>query len=118
MGSLKGKVGIVNNRDLRIPKSGVHYVLIRERRGKNAKVSVITSLGTVDVTNKKVNIPSEKEKRLYDVARGKFVPIPMKYTNLPQWSAVRRNKQNVPVSKIYNIGKTKINRKLMFDVNK
>ena len=118
MGSLKGKVGFVSNKDLRIPKSGGHYVLIRERRGKKAKVSIITSLGTVNVTKKKVNIPPENEKRIYDVARGLFVPIPINSTNLSQWSAVRKTKQDVPISKIHNIGKIKINRKLMFDVNK
>ncbi len=118
MGSLKGKVGYVNNRDLHIPKSGGHYVVIRERRGNKVDVNVITSLGTTSVSNKSVTIPSNKNKRLYYVARGKYVAIPQKDTNLTQWSAIHRRRKTVDLSKVHNIGSKWINRKHLFHLGK
>ena len=99
-----GKIGFCDNSVLNItdkdgkPIKGGHYVYIREVNGNTCNVNVITSL-----ENKNEFFQMEKLKK---VKRGMLYPIPKDDANFAQWSAVNLdgNKNNIPLSKVNNIG--------------
>lgn len=89
----KNQIGFCDNKDLRIKKSGGHYVYIDDVRNGKAKVHVITSL--------------ENKHHVFDfnrirkVREGYLYPIPRKDANFKQWSAINLSTiQNVPAKKI------------------
>lgn len=113
-----GKIGYCDNSvlgltgaDGKILKGG-HYVYIREINGSKCNVNVITSL-----EDKKGQI---YDKKLHKVKKGYLYPIPISDTNLAQWSAVNLdgNINNVPLSKINNIGYRSMKTRHKFIVGK
>lgn len=113
-----GKIGFCDNSvlgltgaDGKILKGG-HYIYIREVNGGKCNVNVITSL-----EDKKGQV---YDKKLYKVKKGYLYPIPTRDTNFVQWSAVNLdgNINNVPLSKINNIGYRSMKTRHKFMVGK
>lgn len=89
----KNQIGFCDNKDLRIKKSGGHYVYIDDVRNGKAKVHVITSLESQNHVF--------DSNRIRKVREGYLYPIPRKDANFKQWSAINLSTiQNVPAKKI------------------
>ena len=113
-----GKIGFCDNSVLGIkdesgkPLDGGHYVYIREVGNGKCNVNVITSL-----ENKSERFQIEKLKK---VKRGMLYPIPKRDANFKQWSAVNLdgNINNIPLSKITQIGIRSMKKRHRFFVGK
>ena len=89
----KNQIGYCDNKDLRIKKSGGHYVYIDNVRNGKANVHVITSL-----ENKQHTFDTN---RIRKIREGYLYPIPRKDANFKRWSAINLNTiPNVPTGKI------------------
>lgn len=92
MKKLKGKIGFIDNRDLRIPKNGGHYAYIRSYDNGRCDVNLITSLDDGK------NFQSSKIQK---VRKGYIYPIPKGDANFSKWSGVDLTVfRGVPVTKI------------------
>lgn len=109
--SCVGKIGYCDNKVLGINKSGGHYVYIRDIKGTNCSVNVITSLEDKD---KQFNY-----KRLNQVKKGNIYPLPLQDTDFSRWSGVGKNSiQNVKLSDIQDIDRKKIKHRHKFFIGK
>lgn len=89
----KNRIGYADNEDLRIKKSGGHYVYIDDVRNGKADVHVITSLED--------SLYQYKPDRIRKIRSGYLYPIPRKDTNFQRWSAIDLSLiRGVPVEKI------------------
>lgn len=99
---LIGKIGWCDKETLGL--SNGHYVFIRHQYGNKCSVNTVTSL--------KNKNGKYKLNKLKDVEIGKIYPIPKKDLSLPRFSGIHKNViKNVPVSKIRNIGFTRLKRR-------
>lgn len=117
--NLVGEIGYCDNKDLNLRDmktgkllKGGHYVYIREVNGDRCNVNIVTSL-----ENKAGDFSLAK---LGKVKNGYLYPIPKGDANFNQWSAINLdgNKNNVPLSKVREIGCRKIKRRHKFFVGK
>lgn len=109
---IKNKIGYCDNKDLKIQKSGGHYVYIRNIN-KNGKcdVNVITSLE--DKNNKIV------ESKIRQVRKGNTYAIPKYDATFSRWSGVTKTPiRNVDVKKIKDIGRKQIKQRHNFFIGK
>ena len=92
MKNLKGKIGFIDNRDLRIPKDGGHYAYIRSYDKGRCDVNLITSL---DDGRNFQNAKIEK------VRKGFLYPIPKGDCNFAKWSGINLTVlRDIPANKI------------------
>ena len=113
-----GKIGYCDNRTLGIkgadgkPLNGGHYVYIREKNGDKCNINVITSL---EYQNGNYNA-----KKIRKVRDGKIYAIPKSDADFPRWSAINLdgNINDIPISRIHNIGEKKIKSRHKFFVGK
>lgn len=113
-----GKIGYCDNRTLGIkgadgkPLSGGHYVYIREKNGDKCNINVITSL---EYQNGNYNA-----KKIRKVRDGKIYAIPKSDADFSRWSAINLdgNINDIPISRIHNIGEKKIKSRHKFFVGK
>ena len=115
---LVGQIGYCDNKVLGIkrkdgkPKTGGHYVYIRETNGQKCNVNVVTSL-------EDKNGWYEIDK-LHKVKRGMLYPVPKDDADFSRWSAINLdgNINGIDVSDIKNIGYKKIKIRHKFYVGK
>lgn len=113
-----GKIGYCDNRTLGIkgadgkPLNGGHYVYIREKNGDKCNINVITSL---EYQNGNYNA-----KKIRKVRDGKIYAIPKSDADFSRWSAINLdgNINDIPISRIHNIGEKKIKSRHKFFVGK
>ena len=113
-----GKIGYCDNRTLGIkgadgkPLNGGHYVYIREKNGDKCNINVITSL---EYQNGNYNA-----KKIRKVRDGKIYAIPKSDADFSRWSAINLdgNMNDIPISRIHNIGEKKIKSRHKFFVGK
>lgn len=113
-----GKIGYCDNKTLGIKGAdgkilnGGHYVYIREKNGDKCNINVITSL---EYQNGNYNA-----KKIRKVRDGKIYAIPKSDADFSRWSAINLdgNINDIPISRIHNIGEKKIKSRHKFFVGK
>ena len=109
MKNLKGKIGFIDNRDLRIPKNGGHYAYIRSYDKGRCDVNLITSLD--DGRN-------IQDAKIQKVRKGYVYPIPKGDANFSKWSGVDLTViRGVPANKVL-LTKKHIKKRYRFYVGK